>query len=93
MGNLNDNKDINCALENIKEKIKTSAKDTVVLYELKQHTPWFDEEYLRYLDQRMQVKMQWLQDPNQSNVDNVNIVRFEANRYLRNKKEELRQNT
>jgi len=35
--------------------------------------------------------MQWLQDPNQSNVDNV--VRFEASTHLRNKKKELRQNT
>ena len=25
-----------------------------------------------FLDQRKQAKMQWLQDPNQSNVDNLN---------------------
>jgi hypothetical protein len=30
----------------------------------------------------------WLQDPNQSNVDNLNNVRCEAIRYFRNKKEE-----
>jgi len=35
----------------------------------------FDEECLIFLDQRKQVKMQWLQDPNQSNVDNINNVR------------------
>ena len=37
--------------------------------------------------------MQWVQNPNQSNVDNVNNVRFEASRHLRNKRKELRQNT
>jgi hypothetical protein len=37
--NLNDNKDINKAWENIKENIKSSAKDSLGLYELKQHKP------------------------------------------------------
>jgi len=32
--------------------------------------------------------MQWLQDPNQSNVDNVNNVRHAASRHFRNKKKE-----
>jgi len=32
--------------------------------------------------------MQWLQDPNQSNVDNLNNVRTEARRHFRNKKKE-----
>ena len=27
-----------------------------------------------FLDQRKQAKMQWLQDPNQSNVDNLNSI-------------------
>ena len=31
--------------------------------------------------------MQWLQDPNQSNVDNINNVRLETIRHFRNKKE------
>jgi hypothetical protein len=30
----------------------------------------------------------WLQDPNQSNVDNPNSVRREASRHCRNKKKE-----
>jgi len=29
--------------------------------------------------------MQWLQDPNQSCVDNLNTVRWEASRHCRNK--------
>ena len=41
--NLNDSEDINRAWENIKEINKTSAEDSLCLYELKQHTPWFGE--------------------------------------------------
>ena len=32
--------------------------------------------------------MQWLQNPNQSNVENVNNIRHEASRHFRNKKKE-----
>ena len=37
--NLNDSDDINRAWENIEENIKTSAKESLGLYELKQHKP------------------------------------------------------
>ena len=47
---------------------KMSAKKSLVLYELKQHKPWFDEECLRILDQRKRAKINWLQDPNQRNI-------------------------
>jgi len=57
------------------------------LHELKQHKPWFDEAHLSFLDQRKQAKLQWVQDPSQSNVDNLNNVRCEASRHFRNKKE------
>jgi len=83
---LNDSKDIKRAWESIKENIKNSAKNSLGLYELKQHTPWFHEECLQFLNQRKEDKMQWLPDTNQSNVDNLNIVRCEASRYFRNKK-------
>jgi hypothetical protein len=43
--------------DNIKENIKTSAKDSLGLYELKQHQPWFDEECLGFLKQMKQAKM------------------------------------
>jgi len=56
--NLNDGVDINRAWENIKENIKTSAKESLGLHELKQHLPWFDEECLGFLNQRKQAKMQ-----------------------------------
>jgi len=50
----------------------------------------FDEECLRFLDQRKQAKMQWLQEPNQSNVDNQNTVRCKASRHIEKKKREYR---
>ena len=39
LGNLNDNKDINTALENIKENIKTSTTKSLDMNEMKQHKP------------------------------------------------------
>jgi flagellar basal body rod protein FlgC len=40
------------------------------------------------LGQRKQAKMQWLQNPNQSNLGNLNNARQEASRHFRNKKRE-----
>jgi len=66
--------------------MKTSAKESLGMHEMKQHKPWFDEECLGILDQRKQVKMQWIQDASQSNADNVNNVRRDDSRIFRNKK-------
>ena len=41
---------------------------------------------LGFLDQRKRAKMQWVQDPCQSNVDNLNSVRREVSGHFRNKK-------
>ena len=38
---LDVDKDVNRAWENIKVNIKTSAKESLGLHELKQHKPWF----------------------------------------------------
>ena len=40
--NLDVDEDVNRAWENIKENIKTSAKESLGLQEWKQHKPWFD---------------------------------------------------
>jgi hypothetical protein len=45
-----------------KQNIKTSAKDSLGLHEMKQHKPRFDEECLGILDRRKQAEMQWIQD-------------------------------
>ena len=84
--NLNEDEDVNRTWENIKENNKTSAKESLGVHEWKQHKPWFDEECLGFLDQTKRAKMQWVQDPSQSNVDNLNSVRREDSRHFRNKK-------
>ena len=86
MKNVNDSEEINRAWENIKENTIISAKESLGLCELKQHKLWFDEECLGFLDQRKQAKMQWVHDPSQNNVDNMNSVRPVASRHFRNKK-------
>ena len=86
MENSDDDKDVNRTWENIKKNIQTSAKESLGLDEFKQKKPWFDDECLGVLDQRKQAKIQWLQDPSQSNIDNLNKVRHEVSRHFRNKK-------
>ena len=81
--NLNVDEDVNRVWENIKENIKTSAKESLGLHELKQHKPWFDKECVGFLNQRKQAK---IQDPSRSNSDNLNNVRRDASRHFRNKK-------
>jgi hypothetical protein len=56
--NLSGDKDINRDWTNFNKNIRTSAKESLSLNELKQHKPWFDEDYLNFLDQRKQAKMQ-----------------------------------
>jgi hypothetical protein len=68
---------------------KIEAKESPVLYELKQHKTWLDEECLCFLDQKKQAKLQWLQDPNRSDIDNLNNVKREASRHFRKKKKEF----
>ena len=60
LGNISDDGDINRAWENIKENIRTSAKESLGLHELKQHKPWFDEECLHFLDERKQANLEWV---------------------------------
>ena len=89
MENLDVDEDINRAWENIKENIKTSAKESLGLHELKQHKPWFDKECVGFLDQRKQAKMRWIQDPSRSSVGNLNNVRRDAGRHFRNKRRHI----
>jgi hypothetical protein len=58
------------------------------VYKLKQRKPWFDKECVNFLGGRKQAKMQWVQDPNQSHVDNLNNIRLEASGHFRDKSKE-----
>jgi hypothetical protein len=75
---LNDGEDINRAWESIEKNNKSLGKESVGLYVSKQHNPWFDEEYVRSLNEGMQTKTQRLQNANQSSVDNPYNVKREA---------------
>ena len=86
--NLSDGEDMSRAWENIRETIKTSAKESLGLHKLKQNKPWFDE-CLVFLDQRKEAKMHLVQDPSQSNVDNLNNVRREASIHFRQKRRNI----
>jgi hypothetical protein len=55
---------------------------------LKQHKPWFDVECLGFSDRKKRAKLQWIENPNQSNIDHSNNVRREACRHFMNKKKE-----
>jgi hypothetical protein len=48
--------------------------------------PWFDEECSELLDERKVAKLQWLQNPGQTNGDNLNNVRCETTTIFRNKR-------
>jgi len=61
-------------------------RERLGLHEWKQHKPWFGKECIDFLDQRNQAKRQCIQDPSQSNLDNLNNVRCNASRHFRNKK-------
>ena len=79
--NLSVSEDINRDWKKIEQNIKISAKRSLGMYELKQLKSWFDEECLGFLDQRKQAKMQWVRDPSQIKVDNLNIVSREASNF------------
>jgi hypothetical protein len=78
----------NSAWETIRENIKISAKESLGYLELKKHKPWIDEGGSKLLDKRKEAKLQWLQDPNEINGDNLKNVRPEASRHFRNKMRE-----
>jgi hypothetical protein len=85
---LQDNVDINRALDAIRDYIKISAKECISHCEAKHHKPWFDEEYSKLVDRRKEARLQWLQNPNVVNEDNLSNIRREASSHFRNNKRE-----
>jgi hypothetical protein len=85
---LDENFDINNAWGSIRENIKTSAKDNLGYQKLMHNKPWFDDDCSKLIDQWKQAKLQWLQNPNQINGDNLKNLRRETSRIFRNNKRE-----
>jgi hypothetical protein len=65
--------EINSAWERIGENITISVKESLGYFELNKHKPRFDKGGSKLLTK--QSKLQWLQDPSERNLDNLNIVR------------------
>jgi hypothetical protein len=65
-----------------------NTKECIGHCEAKHHKPWFDDECSKLVVQRKQAKLEWLQDPRVVNEDNLNDVRWDTTRYLKNKKRE-----
>jgi len=84
--NVNDEEEVNRTWDHIKGNIKSSAEESLGLHELNQNKHWFVKECLGFLNRRKRAKLQWIQDPRQSNVDILNNVRREVSRHFRNKK-------
>jgi len=84
--NLSNDEDVDRTWGNIKENIKTSAKESLRPHILKQNKLWFDEESLGLLKHRKRAKMQWILGTSQNKLDNPNSVRREVRRHFRNKK-------
>jgi hypothetical protein len=88
MENLEDSGDINGAWDNIRENIKRSAKESQCYCESKHRKTGFDEECSKLIDRRKQAKLYCLQDPRESNEDNLIDVRREGSGHFRHKKRE-----
>jgi hypothetical protein len=76
--------EINISWETIIENIKLSAQKSLGYFELKKHTPWFEEGCQKLLDERTQAKVQC----SEINGDILNNVGREVSRYFRNNKKE-----
>jgi hypothetical protein len=81
------------AYQTISKNIKISAKESLGQFELKKYNPWFNEGCSKLLAQRKQAKLQRLQHPSKVNLNNLNNIRHEASRHVRNNKwEYLKEN-
>jgi hypothetical protein len=75
---LHESFDINNLWENIRENIKTSAKENLGYQKLKHNKPCFDGECSKLIDQQEQAKLQWLQNRSQVSGDNLQNLRRET---------------
>jgi hypothetical protein len=55
---------------------------------MKHDKQWFDAKCSKLLEQSLQAKLQWLQNPSQTTGDNVNNAGRETSRTFRYKKRE-----
>jgi hypothetical protein len=85
---LEESFDISNAWESIGENINTSAKHNLGYQELKHNKPWSNDKCSKLTDHQKQAQLQWLQNPNHINGDNLQNLRCETSRIFTNKKKE-----
>jgi hypothetical protein len=86
LGSLEESLYINNAWEIMRLNIKNSAKENLGCQKVKHNKPWFDDECSELIDQREQAKLQWLQNPNQTNRDNLQNIRSKTSRIFGKRK-------
>jgi hypothetical protein len=74
-----------------RESITEKDTESLGYYELKQHKPWIDDQCSKLLDQRKQDKLEWLQNPSQTNGDKLNNERCETSKTFRKMREYLKE--
>lgn len=88
MDNLHDSEDIFRPWENNEEDIQVSSNNSLVCINAESINCNFMKNVHNFRESRL--KVQWLQDPNKSNVINLNTVRREAGKYVGKNKEYLK---
>jgi hypothetical protein len=69
MKNLDNIEDINRVWKNIKEETIIPDQEILCQFKRKQHKTLFDEECLKFEDQRKQAELQSLHDPKRSTAE------------------------
>jgi len=80
-----------CGLD-VVETVRSYTGFSAVIYDNMSHVTFRSIKLMdcssMFASSVVQAKMQWVQDPSESNVNNLNNVRHEASRHFRNKKKE-----
>ena len=63
-------KDVEAAWENIRDCIKQSASESIGYLEKRKHKKWFDKDCTNVAKKRKQVKLNWLRELNEINLEN-----------------------
>jgi hypothetical protein len=79
-----DDMDITWIWEGIREIMDASVTKSLGYYEMNQHKTWLDEQCSKLLYHKKQANLQWLQNPGQTNGDNMKSVRCETSGTFRN---------
>ena len=78
--------DVNKIWETMREKIISSAKESIGCVGKIKNKPWFDDECADLVKQRQQARIKWLQDPNQINAEAYSELKRRTSSTFRSKK-------